>query len=90
MFRNCSALTSLNLNGWNTGKVRNMYYMFRFCTALTTIYASSKWSTSNVANSSSMFDGCTKLKGDIAFDPNYNDKTYAKVSGGYLTFKSAA
>ena len=37
-----------------------------------------------------MFERCTKLKGDIAFDPNYTDKTYAKVSGGYLTLKSAA
>jgi hypothetical protein len=67
-----------------------MMYMFYNCSTLTTIYASSKWSTSNVTRSSKMFERCTKLKGDIAFDPNYTDKTYAKVSGGYLTLKSAA
>ena len=90
MFFNCRALISLNLSGWNTSKVTTMNGMFALCSALTTIYASSKWTTSNVTKSSDMFKGCTKLKGDITFDPNYTDKTYAKVSGGYLTLKSAA
>ena len=36
-----------------------------------------------------MFYNCTKLKGDIAYNSSYTDKTYAKTSGGYLTYKAA-
>ena len=28
MFYGCSKLTNLNVEGWNTSKVTNMYYMF--------------------------------------------------------------
>ena len=37
MFDNCSALTSLDLSGWNTSNVTDMGYMFRGCSALKTI-----------------------------------------------------
>ena len=89
MLSNCRGLTSLDVSNFDTANVTNMYEMFYNCSKLTTIYASDKWNTDKVTNSNSMFSGCTKLKGDIAFNSNYVDKTYAKTSGGYLTYKGA-
>lgn len=37
MFRECSSLTSLDLRGFDTRKVKNMNYMFYKCTKLTTL-----------------------------------------------------
>ena len=89
MFYECNALTSLDLSSFNTSQVTNMSFMFGNCKALITIYASSLWSTSECTNSSSMFYECTKLQGDISYNSSYVDKTYAKTSGGYLTYKAA-
>ena len=89
MFRNCSGLTILDLENWNTSKVINLSYMFSGCRNLTTIYVTSKWNVNNATNSSSMFYKCEKLKGDISFNGGYTDKTYARASGGYLTYKTS-
>ena len=87
MFHGCRALTELDISSFNTSNVYNMQSMFDNCSNLTTIYASNLWSTENIFDtfSHSMFYKCNKLKGDIAFDENYTDKTYAKIEGGYLT-----
>ena len=90
MFCDCYALTSLDLSNFNTANVTDMYWMFSDCRALTTICASNKWNTDKVTRSESMFGGCSELKGAIAFNSNYTDKTYAKTSGGYLTYKTAS
>ena len=37
MFGTCSALTSLDVSGWNTSNVTNMNSMFSGCSALKTI-----------------------------------------------------
>ena len=88
MFSGCSGLASLDLSGCNTFNVTDTRSMFSDCSGLITIYASDKWNTDKVTRSNDMFTGCTKLKGDIAFDSNYVDKTYAKIHGGYLTIKA--
>ena len=88
MFWVCISLTSLDLSKFSTSRVTNMTRMFSSCDKLTTIYASNTWNTANVINSDNMFENCTKLKGDIAFNSNYVDKTYATTSGGYLTYKA--
>ena len=36
-----------------------------------------------------MFLGCYDLEGDQEYDSSSVDKTYAKTSGGYLTYKAA-
>ncbi len=90
MFCICTRLTSIDLSSFNTSNVTDMHAMFEGCINSTTIYASNKWNTDKVTNSLYMFDGCEKLKGDITFDSSYIDKTYAKTSGGYLTYKAAA
>ena len=88
LFGECSSLIILDLSSFNTSNVTYMMLMFNSCSNLTTIYASDKWNTDKVSRSNYMFTGCTKLKGDIAFNSNYVDKTYAKIHGGYLTIKS--
>lgn len=85
MFEDCHKLTTIDLSSFNTSNVTNMLGMFYNCSEVVTIYASDKWNTNKVADSTWMFSGCTKLKGDIAFNSNYVDKTYAKIIGGYLT-----
>ena len=93
MFSGCSKLVSLDLSNWDTSNVTNMSYMFNMGTTtnlLTTIYASELWSTDSCTDSGNMFKGCTSLVGDIPFDSNYTDKTYATTTGGYLTYKAAS
>ena len=84
MFAGCSSLTVLDLSYLNTENAYNLSQMFAGCSNLTTIYASSLFEISEYAETTDMFAGCEKLKGDIAFDANYTDKTYAKISNGYL------
>ena len=90
LFEECSSLIILDLSSFNTSNVTYMMLMFNSCSNLTTIYASDKWNTDKVSRSNYMFTGCTKLKGDIAFNSNYVDKTYAKIHNGYLTTKNVA
>ena len=37
MFSYCNSLTSMDLSGWNTSSVTEMYRMFEGCTSLKTI-----------------------------------------------------
>ena len=88
MFYNCSSLTTLDLSMLDTANLLNCNSMFAYCRNLTTIYASNLWNTSKLVDSGYMFYECSKLKGDISFNSNYIDKTYATTSGGYLTYKA--
>ena len=90
MFNSCRKLPSLDVSGFDTSNVTNMNWMFDNCSGLTTIYAGDAWNTDKVTSSSRMFTGCTVLQGDIAYNSKYVDKTYAKTSGGYLTYKAAS
>ena len=60
MFYNCTALTYLDVSGWNTSKVTNMGYMFTGCNALTSLDVSG-WDTSNVDKMNKMFNKCSAL-----------------------------
>ena len=81
---------SMDLALLDMSDVTNATSMFAGCSNLTTIHASELWDVSNLDASSNMFANCEKLEGDIAFDSSYpTDKTYAKTSGGYLTYKEA-
>ena len=90
LFEKCSSLIILDLSSFNTSNVTSMMLMFNSCSNLTTIYASDKWNTDKVSRSNYMFTGCTKLKGDIAFNSSYVNKTYATIYNGYLTAKNVA
>ena len=60
MFSGCSALTKLDVSGFNTGKVIDMSFMFRNCSGLTSLDVS-HFNTSCVDEMYSMFDGCSSL-----------------------------
>ena len=60
MFRNCSSLTSLDLNNFNTSNVTNMNSMFFSCSSLTSLDLSS-FNTSKVTNINYMFCDCSSL-----------------------------
>ena len=60
MFVNCSSLTSLDLSGFNTSKVTDMYGMFSYCQSLTSLDLSN-FNTLNVINMCEMFRNCSSL-----------------------------
>lgn len=60
MFFNCSNLTSVTLDQFDTAKVAYMSSMFSGCSSLTSLDVSG-FKTSNVINMSSMFSGCSSL-----------------------------
>lgn len=61
LFRNCSALTTLDLSGFNTSAVRDMTNLFKGCTCLRSLNLSS-FDTANVQNMHNMFCGCESLR----------------------------
>ena len=61
MFSNCPSLTSLDLHGFNTSRVKDMSRMFAYCNQLEEIDLSS-FDTQNVATMESMFCGCKNMK----------------------------
>ena len=92
MFEDCFILQSLDLSSFNTKKVNKMLRMFFNCNKLVSIYASNLFTTDNVSeyDSRQMFLYCDSLSGDIAYDQNCVDKTYAKIDGGYFRDKAYA
>lgn len=84
MFNECSSLASLDISKFNTSNTWNMANMFKNCSSLTKIYVSTDFNTDNVTKSDDMFAGCTNLQGDIPFNEDIVDKTYAKTFGGYF------
>ena len=60
MFFNCTALTSLDLSGFDTSNATSMSFMFANCSALTSLDLSG-FDTSSVTNMSYMFVNCTAL-----------------------------
>ena len=60
MFDGCSALTSLDVSGFDTSKVTDMSSMFSNCSTLTSLDLS-EFDTSKVTNMQQMFSTCSKL-----------------------------
>ncbi len=93
MFAFCSALTSLDLSGFDTSNVTVMQYMFDACSNLNRIYASDSFVTTNVSRSDDMFYMCTVLSGVMGtlYSSSHVDKEYARIdnapsSPGYFTY----
>ena len=63
MFGNCSRLTTLDLSGFNTSNVRNMWHMFYDCPKLTTIKDVIDMKNYTDDNYEDMFYNCPKLAG---------------------------
>ena len=60
MFRNCKALTSLDMSGFNSPALVDAGYMFYGCTGLTTLNCNG-WQTGALSNINCMFRGCRAL-----------------------------
>ncbi len=60
LFKDCRALTELDLSNFNTSTLTNMSYMFQYCRNLTTIKFGN-FNTSNVTNMSGLFQDCKAL-----------------------------
>ena len=86
MFNGDEALESVDLS-IDTQNVEYMAYMFKGCRNLKTIYVTDSWVTDSLETQYSMFEGCVSLVGDIPFDSNCVDGTYATYTNGYLTLK---
>ena len=62
LYKDCSSLTSITFGDYfNTSNVKDMSYMFYYCSALTELDLSG-FDTSNVKDMSYMFSNCTSLK----------------------------
>ena len=61
MFANCSSLTELNLQNFNTENVTDMKYMFNSCNSLKILEFSKNFNTTNVEDMSCMFYKCNSL-----------------------------
>ena len=60
MFQDCTSLTSLNLSGWNTSNVTDMFMMFSGCNNLASLDVSG-FDTSKVTSMGRMFENCKNL-----------------------------
>lgn len=60
MFGDCTKLTSLDVNNFNTSNVTDMSMMFLRCYGLTSLDLSN-FDASNVTNMGAMFSDCTGL-----------------------------
>ena len=69
LFKECTALTDLDLNEFKSDKTTNMNKMFYKCTALTSLNIKSL-STENVDRAFMMFNSCTNL-GSLTIGPDF-------------------
>ena len=91
MFYWCSWINELNLSNFNTSNVTNMASMFYNTPNLKTIYASNKFVTTALSwdtSSKDMFSWTISVIwwNGTKFDPNYIDKTYAKIDKVWQTW----
>ncbi len=67
-FSFCSAMTDVDLSGWDTAKATDLYGMFFDCPALTSVDGLSDWDTSAITTLYGMFYNCSSLTsvGDLS------------------------
>lgn len=61
MFKQCTALTTVDVSSFNTSNVTDTWNMFIDCTSLRSIGDVSNWDTSKVDEMDNMFSNCTSL-----------------------------
>ena len=91
MFYGCSNLSEIDLSNWDTRNVTKMDQMFYNTPNLKTIYASNKFVITALSGDNSsdmMFTWTISLIwwNGTKFDPNYIDKTYAKIDKVWQTW----
>lgn len=83
MFYDCDYLNHLDLSTFDT-KNAYMTDMFSGCSNLSTIKVSQAFQVNQTPADIPLFAHCERLVGEkgTSYDPNYADKTYARIDGG--------
>lgn len=83
MFYDCDYLNHLDLSTFDT-KNAYMTDMFSGCSNLSTIKVSQAFQVNQTPADIPLFANCERLVGEkgTSYDPNYADKTYARIDGG--------
>ena len=91
-FANCEGLVALDLSGFPTAELEDLFYCFAGCGALATIYADADWALLEGFTGMASFYECASLVGGagIAYDGERISATYMRIDGGaaspgYLT-----
>ena len=80
MFKNCSALQSVDLTNFNTSNVKDMGWIFDTCRSLQSVGDLSNWDISNLTNMNAMFYRCSSLQslGDLS---NWDTSKVTSMNG---------
>ena len=91
-FANCEGLVALDLSGFPTAELEDLFYCFAGCAALATIYADADWALLEGFTGMASFYECASLVGGAgtAYDGERISATYMRIDGGaaspgYLT-----
>ncbi len=91
-FANCEGLVTLDLSGFPTAELEDLFYCFAGCGSLTTIYADADWALPSDCTGMGAFYECASLVGGAgtAYDGERISATYMRIDGGaaspgYLT-----
>lgn len=94
-FSTCDGLTELDLAGFPTHGLTDLFYCFSGCSNLATIWADADWALPGGCEGQAMFYGCDALVGGAgtAYAGNGNGVEYFRIDGGeaapgYLTAKT--
>ena len=82
----CNTAEVIDLSGFKSKLVGDMTNCFNGCVLLKTIYISREWSNENATGVSTFYQ-CHNLEGGIHQEAGKTSPAYAKVEGGYFTYK---
>lgn len=94
-FAGCDGLATLDLSGFPTAELEDVFYCFSGCGSLTTIWADADWALPAGCTGMGTFYGCTALVGGAGttYSSSRISATYMRIDGvggaGYLTAKSS-
>ena len=94
-FAGCDGLVTLDLSGFPTAELEDVFYCFSGCGSLTTIWADADWALPAGCTGSGAFYGCAALVGGAGttYSSSRISATYMRIDGvggaGYLTAKSS-
>ncbi len=95
-FCSCDGLTELDLSGFPTEELEDVFYCFSGCSYLATIWADADWELPEGCTGSGAFYSCESLVGGAGtvYASSRTSATYMRIDGGaaapgYLTAKAA-
>ncbi len=95
-FCSCDGLTELDLSGFPTAELEDVFYCFANCSNLVTIWADADWALPAGCSGMGAFYSCESLVGGAGttYASSRTSATYMRIDGvggaGYLTVKATA